>query len=645
MATKPLERGSIMSASSKSLLSLSSSSLTTSSATNNSKKKLDLTKDQLIKLFISSLTPTELLKFGKSGRPAFRIFRLNEEFTALTWQSKTKTTTQTKIEFKDVKEIVYGQRTEKFRHHNRSDLEHLSFSLYYDDGKTKGETLDLVCKDEKEFQVWTKVLDIMIGNKLEESLLDEIKQACKQRKVTTGNLVLSSKDMGGANDVYAFGWGEWGQNGFGTNETHNQTTPKVLETMLGKGVLHIACGWSHTSLYTENCQLLQYGSRNGTGLSEDVFLPTPITTINEKTNVLQVACGHFHSAVLTAGGTVLTWGCNAYGQLGHGDTKDLKEPKLVTALASPGKDQSPIVVERIVCGANSMAVLTEDVKVYTWGCGERGALGHNDCKDKYVPTLVKKLEGLSVRMLAAGDGHMVAATDCETWAWGANCSGQLGISHSDDQHKPTALESMRGLQVISLACGAVHTMAIVVIPSNNAHSVYAWGSNSEGQLGISTRNTKKILTPLAIQMWSGKVKPIEVQCGALHTVIRTDSGEVWTAGNNKYGQLGHSYPKTTMDEFKHVDSLKGKNATYIACGSLNTAVLTARAWVEDSEAKECMSCKAAFTLMNRKHHCRNCGGIFCGTCSSKKTAILKYGITDQVRVCEKCYSKLGGRSS
>ncbi len=62
-----------------------------------------------------------------------------------------------------IKELKFGQRTEKFKRNARPDLAHLSFSLVYRDestltGDMRAEedlTLDLVCKDENEFQHWT----------------------------------------------------------------------------------------------------------------------------------------------------------------------------------------------------------------------------------------------------------------------------------------------------------------------------------------------------------------------------------------------------------------------------------------------------------------------------------------------------------
>uniref|UniRef100_A0A8C2Q5W0 Hepatocyte growth factor-regulated tyrosine kinase substrate n=1 Tax=Cyprinus carpio TaxID=7962 RepID=A0A8C2Q5W0_CYPCA len=64
-------------------------------------------------------------------------------------------------------------------------------------------------------------------------------------------------------------------------------------------------------------------------------------------------------------------------------------------------------------------------------------------------------------------------------------------------------------------------------------------------------------------------------------------------------------------------------------------------WVD---AEECHRCRVQFGVMTRKHHCRACGQIFCGKCSSKCSTIPKFGIEKEVRVCEPCFELLNKKA-
>lgn len=70
------------------------------------------------------------------------------------------------------------------------------------------------------------------------------------------------------------------------------------------------------------------------------------------------------------------------------------------------------------------------------------------------------------------------------------------------------------------------------------------------------------------------------------------------------------------------------------------AMFTADSAPQWADADNCARCGTQFSLVVRKHHCRACGNIFCGKCSAKQSAIPKFGIEKEVRVCDGCFDKL-----
>ncbi|CAG8543966.1 8553_t:CDS:10 [Paraglomus brasilianum] len=72
---------------------------------------------------------------------------------------------------------------------------------------------------------------------------------------------------------------------------------------------------------------------------------------------------------------------------------------------------------------------------------------------------------------------------------------------------------------------------------------------------------------------------------------------------------------------------------------LDPFLLPPPVWVDDESVKACESekCGATFTTLRRKHHCRQCGHIFCQDCSSRRLALPQLGELKPVRVCNGCF--------
>ncbi|VDN02986.1 unnamed protein product [Thelazia callipaeda] len=63
-------------------------------------------------------------------------------------------------------------------------------------------------------------------------------------------------------------------------------------------------------------------------------------------------------------------------------------------------------------------------------------------------------------------------------------------------------------------------------------------------------------------------------------------------------------------------------------------------WVQDPSRNACTQCMQKFSLAERRHHCRNCGHIFCNKCSRFETDIKHMKISKPVRVCQSCFLRL-----
>jgi hypothetical protein len=116
------------------------------------------------------------------------------------------------------------------------------------------------------------------------------------------------------------------------------------------------------------------------------------------------SASHSHTAAITSEGRLYTWGCGLAGQLGHGaDAHLVTHPQLVRGLSSAG-----MRVTHVSCGPYHTAATTQQGLLFTWGCGLFGRLGHGDTVSVFTPRCVEALEPFYVTGVSCGWWHTAA---------------------------------------------------------------------------------------------------------------------------------------------------------------------------------------------------------------------------------------------
>lgn len=93
----------------------------------------------------------------------------------------------------------------------------------------------------------------------------------------------------------------------------------------------------------------------------------------------------------------------------------------------------------IECGGYHTACLMQNGELYTWGKGNRGALGTDTSHNQFGPIHVKftELTGPVVTAISCGDNHTACVDEQgRIYTFGANDYGQLGVGSWDDQYSP-----------------------------------------------------------------------------------------------------------------------------------------------------------------------------------------------------------------
>lgn len=326
--------------------------------------------------------------------------------------------------------------------------------------------------------------------------------------------------------VYALGRNEKGQ--LGTNDLETKMQPVLLESIKDINIVNASCGRNHTLLLSDRGIVYAMGDNKmgqcGVGTSAPTVM-TPTRVRYRGPPIVKVVCGGDFSIILDLKGNLHSFGDPEYGQLGHNTNGEyfvtanklgrscVKVPKQITAYIEKTKDNIKQVnvadIIDVSCGTNHTVALDSKRRLFSWGFGGYGRLGHAEPKDEFVPRLVKFFEtqGKGIKAVYCGSQFSIAVSDFKmTYLFGkTKNTGEVNMY-------PKPLQDLCGWTVRCLGAG----LSSVVIAADN--SVISFGASPAfGELGHGELR-KSTSVPMEVKALDG-IYVEQVTLGQAHTLM------------------------------------------------------------------------------------------------------------------------------
>ena len=317
-------------------------------------------------------------------------------------------------------------------------------------------------------------------------------------------------------------------------------------------------------------------SLSGTGSSATKTLADYYFKENSSLVPAKVSTGYGHTLALRADNTIWAYGLNQYGQLGVGpephdngqsesiqgwddpveiqtwvwnSSKGAYEREYITQVSEDGTDRYRSKVNFVDVSAGYTHSLAVDSEGNIWAAGDNshGQLGittdsNGDAikqrtffiktVDVTAAPMKNKLNGARFVAVSAGKNYSMAlASDGTVWAWGDNSMGQLGLrSNAAQVNTPTKLTL---INVNAVSAGKDHTLFAMF-----DGTVYATGSNAYGKLGVDTESVPVGSYSTAPVFVNGLASIVDVSAGEDHSLVLSRAARVYTWGYAADGRLG-----------------------------------------------------------------------------------------------------------
>ena len=269
------------------------------------------------------------------------------------------------------------------------------------------------------------------------------------------------------------------------------STPSLARSphLMGERVRGVSCGPFTMAVLTESGGLLMCGEGTfgalGDGTRNTAVQLQPVAGPLALVSVVHVRCGAWHTAAITVGGDVYTWGANEKGQLGQGKKGGVQPVPAKADLGNPlGGPKS------LACGAQYTMVATKAGQLLS--CGASATLGREGDSTRFLPVDVGG--GQPVTHLSGNACHVACVASGELYTWGLGKGGRLGHGDERDYKTPTLVEALQDTPVLRAVCGEEATAAVVANAAGARFKVS--GAKAKGRTFEATVNAIKAISAL-----------------------------------------------------------------------------------------------------------------------------------------------------
>lgn len=309
--------------------------------------------------------------------------------------------------------------------------------------------------------------------------------------------------------------------------------------------------WKMISAGNDNTLAIkQDGTLWGWGDSVYTNGTTPVQ-IGTATNWETVSAGYIHALAIKTDGTLWAWGISVDGVFGSGIINDFSIlPKQIGTQTDWLK---------IAAGTKVSSAIKTNGTLWSWGYNAVGQVGDGTTATKLIPTQIGTDTNWSSIALHTSNytysSTLALKTDGTMWAWGTNNNGQLGDGTYVQKNAPTQVGTDTNWS--SIDTGESHSLAI-----KTNGTLWAWGSNQYGELGVGTTVLKNIPTQIGTStLWTS------VRGGTGFSVGTQTGSSLLVWGVNSSGQLGNNTLVSQTTPFLLTTSAQsvsvGSNHTFI----------------------------------------------------------------------------------